>query len=1235
MNQLAKQILKNTGLSALLALTALALLSPGIAGAQSPQYLNDGAQQNARGGWDLPFKGTCMVVGDAGNSIATRPECIYTRFPALDASGCTTAGGSLTTATSRYCEDNVNNTVGTCVDSPPDALHPHGIDRQWTNGECVLTMKGYNRNQAVCQVQQAGTWTLYGAGKCVGAWQMPASNNSTYWDPLLFTSTTNPGPGDQCLRCHRSDTEWNGNRVRDVEDFLHTGHKNMARRVEQDTANPHYGMPWGGPPFSCSFVIYDNEEDCVANSGTWDPTEYPSNDAGWLFDWPNAQIDVLTGAPDPADLFWIYGDWLGPLPRAIYDAGSSATTGKPLMSYSCARCHTTGWTSDATIRTATTFPDIHGKQPEQSFPDLTWDGSTLGTTGKVNLAGGVTGDANLYGSWDNYGIVCSRCHSSAIADADGSCSVANLFDSATCTAGGGTWTAGNPRPAPFARGNTHHADVTNFDVVNGGYCSDLGIRNATKYTCELLGATWYSACSDDRWPSETLCKATSGCINPGNSHALSYTTEALCEAATAGECSIPVFTGSTPCAAGGGTWTAATATWWTAKTASTWTASYCSIGTCSNGLYTTQPTCVGSGATWTNTWSELFSCMDAGGDWTGNKERRGQMITNLCMGCHRQETGGLPYDSADPAGKLKVGPAHGTFDFVSHPHGNWYLNSPHGKFDGSFAQIPSGKFEFDMSGDYKSWFMTAGEAGNTGNGCTGCHDVHKSTVKATLQEGALHEECTECHAKDLNNMIHPGGPGTPLEEMATKPDEACISCHMPGGKHLFRITAEETYETLPKAAITALDAAACTAIGGTWQTGSSTGCLVNAPQQADGDYTRAVWVDVDLACGQCHGGGIQYAESTGDSNPASASITVANATDFLAGERVQIVGAGAVTYDDAGYSPGDFETFIKSISGNTLNLLGKPALAITGAPVIQNPVKNEAAYMNKATLAVRATGIHNDKPYVTFGYTLGSPNTLQVNVNASFSSCSGDIANCDAFTWSWGDSTPDTHAATPTASHIYAAGGTYTITLTIEEYGVSEGSKSKNVRVYAVDAPPVAGGTACASIIDGYSWVASLTDNSTDDNGVRQVTVNWGDGGAISSVIDTTPPYSLIGTVFPHTYLNAGTVTIRQTAYDTIGQTNVRTCPPVTLTTFSIAGGVFRSNGTTPVPSATVTLKKGTTTRTVYTNSLGLYSATNLKPGSYTVTVTKAGYDFGTAPQRTGIVIGPNATVTNINAVTP
>ena len=295
---------------------------------------------------------------------------------------------------------------------------------------------------------------------------------------------------------------------------------------------------------------------------------------------------------------------------------------------------------------------------------------------------------------------------------------------------------------------------------------------------------------------------------------------------------------------------------------------------------------------------------------------------------------------------------------------------------------------------------------------------------------------------------------------------------------------------------------------------------------------------------------------------------------------------------------------------------------MTGAEVTLNPVKNLAVYFTKEELAVKAAGIHNDKPYVTFGYTVTPTNTLQVNVDASFSSCSGNIANCDAFAWNWGDGSPDTQAGIPTASHTLRHGrylGHHADGRGVRRQRGFDQQEGPDVRL---DAPPTAGGTDCASIIDLNTWGASLTDNSTDANGVKQVVVNWGDGGAQSSAIDTTAPYSLVGTVFTHTYLTAASVIVKQTAYDTIGQANVRTCPPVTLSTFTISGNARRLNNA-PVSGAKVVIKKGATTiRTVYTNALGDYTVGNLKPGTYNVTATKTGLTFAQVYNQ---LVGPSA----------
>ena len=69
-------------------------------------------------------------------------------------------------------------------------------------------------------------------------------------------------------------------------------------------------------------------------------------------------------------------------------------------------------------------------------------------------------------------------------------------------------------------------------------------------------------------------------------------------------------------------------------------------------------------------------------------------------------------------------PAHSSVDFVSHAGANEFLNSPHGRFSGTFAQINDPTF-------YDTHFKNEGEPypfqGNQG-GCVQCHDVHKSTL---------------------------------------------------------------------------------------------------------------------------------------------------------------------------------------------------------------------------------------------------------------------------------------------------------------------------------------------------------------------------------------------------------------------------------------------------------------------------------------------------------------------------
>ncbi len=590
--------------------------------------------------------------------------------------------------------------------------------------------------------------------------------------------------------------------------------------------------------------------------------------------------------------------------------------------------------------------------------------------------------------------------------------------------------------------------------------------------------------------------------------------------------------------------------------------------------------------------TDIIRCEDAGGHYTGTKVNRGQVITNLCMDCHRQETGGKPYSSgANPATEIKVGVYHSTLTFLSHWHGNQYLNSPHGKFAGNFAQIPTAKFGYGGPAPiYTSHFMNDGEAANTGNGCTGCHEVHSSTVTG---KEPFREECTECHDKDVNQIVHPTGLGTPIESK-NHPNKACESCHMPEGMHLFRINVDDAYSTIPQTALTGTQ---------------------NANTAPDGAYTNAVWVDLDAACGQCHGGGIANVVTTGSMTVGSANLTVADTAPFTAGQRIEVADAGGYYYDDLGVNKFNdtFHGYIKSITPpNTLVLTGNATATVAGVHVEQNPVKNGGAYFTKTQLAGYAKGIHNDKPTAYFSYKLGNPNTLSITVDASASTCSGSVANCNAFSWNWGDGSPNGSGLT--ATHTYATEDTYPVTLTVTQYSIGSGERTVNISVYEPDLPPTVGGT-CS--IDPNTWVATVTDSSSDTGGgIAQVVINWGDNSVVSN--DTFAPFG----PFTHTYIQPGNFTVQHKVVDSIGQQTIDTSCVLSPAYFTLTGNVRRLNDT-PVQLAAITVKRGlVTVRTVYSDVAGNFSVGNLKPGTYTLTAKKFGLTFA---QVYNVTVGPSS----------
>ena len=186
-----------------------------------------------------------------------------------------------------------------------------------------------------------------------------------------------------------------------------------------------------------------------------------------------------------------------------------------------------------------------------------------------------------------------------------------------------------------------------------------------------------------------------------------------------------------------------------------------------------------------------------------------------------------------------------------------------------------------------------------------------------------------------------------------------------------------------------------------------------------------------------------------------------------------------------------------------------------------------------------------------------------VSVDGSASSDPNLGASITGWGWEWGD---DTVGTGMTASHTYAAAGTYTITLTVLSSTGMTGSTSHDVTL--VDSPPVASFTAVPTDFT----VSVDASASTDDFGIAGYDWNWGDLSAHGSGVMTT-----------HTYAAANTYLVTLTVTDTKGQMTLASKP------VTVVGGIPK-----PVASFVVTSIANAATVTVdgsaSTSSVGIAS---------------------------------------------
>jgi len=541
----------------------------------------------------------------------------------------------------------------------------------------------------------------------------------------------------------------------------------------------------------------------------------------------------------------------------------------------------------------------------------------------------------------------------------------------------------------------------------------------------------------------------------------------------------------------------------------------------------------------------------------------GQNVNNMCFGCHQgiaKTANGTGADNdLNLTGKFPVkntatAPAY-VPEYNSHVIGNMFLNSPHARFTGDI--IPNELGKYDLASNHKSqyastfngWVCRSGTGGpgtgsilktyvnpstgaaeiikngadcstaggqwvaagasdsltNQQGSCTTCHDVHQSMVPAVGAREPLVRECTTCHVDQVAsypalrataNNRHPAGAGTPLEHEGTAPSHSCEVCHMPkatsGGfpSHLVRISVDPTYRTFPTSA---------EFLGNTKKIANT------AP---DGAYTNAVWNDLDIACGQCHG-------ASGSAHLLPKGMTATYAAGMHSG--------GSISADCTACHSGT--TTAHPTGANT--------------PVQCADCHGTTRAGVKPTAEAACITCHSSSGVATHQFTGSQIRTYANAIHAGGSTPSTSCTVCHTETPVEMISHPNKNCTTCHSTAKPGVKPTYVQAcnschgeghfMSQSYLAMAAASMHKNVAPQASIEPPVS-----ADIDPGQEGIQikvgalfTLTDTSSDLNGnISSVQVKWGDG-----LTETILP----GETLTHSYAKAGKKTITVTAIDSKG----------------------------------------------------------------------------------------------------
>jgi PKD repeat protein len=268
--------------------------------------------------------------------------------------------------------------------------------------------------------------------------------------------------------------------------------------------------------------------------------------------------------------------------------------------------------------------------------------------------------------------------------------------------------------------------------------------------------------------------------------------------------------------------------------------------------------------------------------------------------------------------------------------------------------------------------------------------------------------------------------------------------------HLFRINTNAAYSTFPTSA---------EFLGNTKKVANTA---------ADGTYTSAVWVDVDLACGQCHGGGT----SSADNPPTGSAPYKTKAALSVAAQNIH----NAIPVVKFTWSA-------DAVASLTVNFDGSSTVCPTGATCNYTWDFGDGS--------ATGTGVTTSHPYLdtapktvtltvdTFGTYYTSASAFQavipVDLNTapaaskttpvtsvmtvSFTDTSTDAEQPTAelnVAVNWGDGATTAAKGGESVSHVYPLAGTYTVRHSVTDKGGLT-SSSANVRVTIAEKYSISG----------------------------------------------------------------------------------------------------------------------------------------------------------------------------------